>query len=88
MVPSNIGICGNAKTDMLAKEYLKINESNLKRHYTDFKEATNSYILNQWFLTWGARTLAGCEINFSGVRNLGFGNLVKNNKYINLNYNC
>ena len=51
-VPSHVGIKGNEKVDIMAKEALNLPLSSVKIPYSDIKPSVNSYIRNKWQTLW------------------------------------
>jgi len=57
-IPSHIGIRGNEKADMAAKESLLQEIHNMKVPYTDYKHVINKFIMNKWQERWDALQLS------------------------------
>ena len=51
-IPSHIGIHGNEKANMAAREALALNITNSLVPYTDLKPSINSFILGKWQERW------------------------------------
>ena len=51
-IPSHVGIQGNEKADMAAKESLCKDIHDMKIPFTDFKHVINKYIWNKWQERW------------------------------------
>lgn len=51
-IPSHSRFHGNEKADVAAKNSLKLNTSNIKVPYTDYKPLINDFILKKWQDTW------------------------------------
>ena len=53
-IPSHIGIHGNEKADMAAKEALSLDITNSLVPYTDLKPSIHSFILGKWQERWSS----------------------------------
>ena len=56
-IPSHIGIRGNEKADVAAKESLLNDVHDMKVPFTDYKPVINEFILRKWQERWDALQL-------------------------------